>query len=240
MARPVRSIVKALLYFSAAVVSGLAGLYFWVQSDGFHQWLENEISATTGYSVHADKLTLSLPLRLVASGVTAAKDGNRILTASRLTATVTPLDIFAQTIQRIHLEEPVLQIDLAELLKAKTKSSTTVALRNLRVTNGRAVIKTEAGSPIDIPAIDLDAQNINLGTETGIALRADVPQLNGIADLAIQWQVNQVALTATVNPKSAEGLLHRGNAAAKPILKAEATLADSSGKRSECDCRSAI
>ena len=121
MATPVRSIVKALLYFSAAVLSGLAGLYFWVQSDGFHQWLENEISARTGYAVHADKLTLSLPLRLVASGVTAAKDGNRILTVTRLTATVTPLDIFAQTVQRIHLEEPVLQIDLAELLKSENE-----------------------------------------------------------------------------------------------------------------------
>ncbi len=230
MATPVRSIVKALLYFSAAVVSALAGLYYWVQSDGFHRWLENEISARTGYAVHADKLTLSLPLRLVASGVSAAKDGNRILTATRLTATITPLDIFAQTLQRVHLEEPVLQIDLAELLKPKTKSATTVALRNLRVTNGRAVFKTEGGSPIDIPAIDLDAQNINLGTETGIALRADVPQLNGIADLAIQWQVNQVALTATVNPKSAEGLFHRGNAAAKPILQAEATLQTLAGK----------
>ena len=55
-------------------------------------------------------------------------------------------------------------------------------------------------------------------------------QLNGIADLAIQWQVNQVALTATVNPKSAAGLFHRGNAAAKPILQAEATLQTLAGK----------
>ncbi|MGZ8519312.1 MAG: hypothetical protein ACXWX7_03990, partial [Candidatus Binatia bacterium] len=230
MASPARSIVKALLYFSAAVVSGLAGLYFWVQSDSFHRWLENEISARTGYAVHAEKLTLSLPLRLVASGVTAAKDGKRILTATRLTATVTPLDILAQTIQRIHVEAPVLQIDLAELLKSKTKSETTVALRNLRVTNGRAVIKTEDGSPIEIPAIDLDAQNINLGSETGMVLRADVPQLNGIADLAVMWQANQVALTATVNAKSPKGLFRRSNAAAKPILQAEAALQAPAGK----------
>ncbi|MGZ8467295.1 MAG: hypothetical protein ACXWXT_17260, partial [Candidatus Binatia bacterium] len=230
MASPARSIVKALLYFSAAVVSGLAGLYFWVQSDSFHRWLENEISARTGYAVHAEKLTLSLPLRLVASGVTAAKDGKRILTATRLTATVTPLDILAQTIQRIHVEAPVLQIDLAELLKSKTKSETTVALRNLRVTNGRAVIKTEDGSPIEIPAIDLDAQNINLGSETGMVLRADVPQLNGIADFAVKWQANQVALTATVNAKSPKGLFRRSNAAAKPILQAEAALQAPAGK----------
>jgi hypothetical protein len=106
------------------------------------------------------------------------------------------------------LEEPVLQIDLAELLKAKTKSSTTVALRNLRVTNGRAVIKTEAGSPIDIPAIDLDAQNINLGTETGIALRADVPQLNGIADLAvkaIRWGVSEMGLLLVADGRDCPG-----------------------------------
>ena len=229
MTKPARRIVTALWVFLAAAISGLAGLYFWVNSDGFRGWLESEISLRTGYAVRADKLSLALPLGVVAHGVTAAKDGNRILTVTRLTATITPLDIIAKTIQRLHLEQPVLQIDLTELLKSKPKSATAVALRNLRVTNGRAVIKTEDGSTIDIPAIDLTAQNINLGHESGIALRADVPQLGGSADLAIEWQSNQIALTATVTPQI-NGLFRRGNAATKPILQAEATLQTPAGK----------
>ena len=221
---------KALWVFLAAAVSCLAALYFWVNSDGFRGWLENEISLRTGYAVRADKLGLTLPLSVVAHGVTAAKDGNKILTVTRLTATMTPLDIIAKTIQRLHLEQPVLQIDLTELLKTKPKSATTVALRNLQVTDGRAVIKTDDGSIIDIPAVDLTAQNINWGHESGIALRADVPQLGGSADLAIDWQTNQIALTATVAAPQNKGLLRRGNAARKPILQAQATLQTPAGQ----------
>jgi hypothetical protein len=232
MSKPARRIVKALWFFSAAVVSGVAGLYFWLRSEGFHQWLEHELSARTGYAIRADKLTLSLPFRLVASGVSAAQDGNRILTATRLTATVTPLDVFAQTVQRIHLDEPVLQIDLAELLKPRAQRDTAVALRSLRITNGRAVIKTEDGTSIDIPGIDLDAQNINLGAETGIALRADVPQLGGNANLTIEWHAKQIALKVTVDSQQPNGLLRRGNAATKPILQGEASLHTGNGQDS--------
>ena len=229
MTNPARRIVKALWVVSVAAVSGLAALYFWVNSDRFRQWLESEISLRTGYAVRADKLSLSLPLGVVAHGVTAAKDGKTILTVTRLTATVTPLDIIANTIQRLHLERPVLQIDLTELLKSKPKSTTAVALRNLRVTDGRAVIKTEDGSTIDIPAIDLTAQNINLGHESGIALRADVPQLGGSANLAIAWQSNQISLTATVMAQS-NGLFRPSNAATKPVLQAQAALQTPTGK----------
>ena len=82
MTKPARRIVKVLWAFLAAAISGLAGLYFWVNSDGFRGWLESEISLRTGYAVRADKLTLALPLGVVAHGVTAAKDGNKILTVT--------------------------------------------------------------------------------------------------------------------------------------------------------------
>jgi len=225
-----RRVVKSLLILAVGVASCAVGLYFGVNSDGFRQWLEGELSARTEYAIRADKLSLTLPLRLVASGVTAAKDGSQILTVGRVIVTVTPLDIIANTIQQVHLEEPVLQIDLAELLKSKAKSDTNVALRSLRVTNGRAVIKTEDGSQIDIPTINLDAQNINLGAETGIELQANAPQLGGVADVVIKRQVNQIALTATVNSKPPKGLFRRGRAEAKPILQAEATLHTPTGQ----------
>ncbi len=65
---------------------------------------------------------------------------------------------------------------------------------------------------------------------SGIALRADVPQLDGIANLAINWQSNQVSLTATVKPKATNGLFRQGNAATKPILQAQAALQAAAGK----------
>jgi hypothetical protein len=143
---------------------------------------------------------LSLPLQLTASGVTPTATANEFVRA-KFNVTVTPLDIFAKTIHRVQVEQPVLEIDLAELLKSQSKSETTIALRNLNIVNGRAVIKTENGNQIEIPAINLDAQNINLGGQTGIALRAEIPPLDGIADIAIERRDSEFSLHAMVNAK---------------------------------------
>ena len=56
-----------------------------------------------------------------------------------------------------------------------------------------------------------------------------MPQLGGSADLAIEWQTNQIALTATVNAAK-QGLFRQGNAATKPILQAQAALQAPAGK----------
>lgn len=224
MTAPVGRLLKASLLFGFILGSCAAGLYFGVNSEGFRHWLEDDLSTRTGYSIHTAKLSLTLPLRLVASAVTAAKDGHEVLTVSRLTVTVTPIDIVAKTIQRIDLEQPVLKIPLAELLKSREKKATTLALRHLSITNGRALISTEDGAQWDIPAINLDARNINLGGETGIALQADVPLLDGVAEIAIKRQTERIVLSATINRKQSKGLFRRESAEAKPILKIDAAL----------------
>ncbi len=224
MTIPRNKSLRALLLVGFILGSCAAGLYFWINSEGFHHWLEGELSARTGYSIHTAKLSFALPLRLVANAVTAAKDGHDVLTVSRLTVTITPVDLLAKTIQRLELEQPVLKIPLAELLKSRGQDETTLALRHLRIINGRALIGTEDGGQLDIPAINLDAQNINLGGETGIALQADIAQLGGVADVAIKRQTEHISLSATVNKKQAKGLFRRGNAETTPILKIDATL----------------
>ena len=225
MAASRQRILKLLLFLAVCVSGCTAGLYFWVNSDGFRQWLQTELSERTGYTIRADKISLALPLQLVASGVSAAKDGKRILSAARFNVTVTPLDIFTKTIHRLHIERPVLELDLVELLKSKPKSELTLSLRNLDLTDGRAVIRTEDGSVIEIPGINLGAQNINLGGETGVTLRAEIPPLDGIADIAIERRDSEFTLHAMVHAKPTTGLLGRGvTANTQPIVKAEATL----------------
>jgi hypothetical protein len=210
---------------AAGLFVGATALYVGVNSDGFRRWLETELSQRTGYAIGMDNLRLSLPLRLVASGVSAAKDGKRILSAAKFNVTVTPLDIFSKTIHRLDVERPVLELDLAELLKSQPKSEITLSLRNLNVTDGRAMITTEDGNRIEIPAINLEAQNINLGGQTGVALRAEIPPLDGIADIAIERRNSEFSLHAIVNAKTTAGLLGRSVVTnAQPIVKADAAL----------------
>ena len=230
MATSSRIIFKILLFVAVCVTGCAGGLYFWVNSDHFRQSLQIELSERTGYVIRADKINLALPLRLVAHGVTAAKNGKSILTVAKLTATITPIDILARTIHRVQLDEPVIQIDLAELLQSQSKSETTIALRNLNVLNGRAVIKTEDGNELEIPAIKLDAQNINLGGQTGIALRAEIPPIDGIADIAIERHDREFSLHAMVHAKPMAGLLgHNITSNPQPIVKADAALRMSPG-----------
>ncbi|HEX6769950.1 MAG TPA: hypothetical protein VF208_11415, partial [Candidatus Binatia bacterium] len=225
MARPSRRIVTTLLVLAAGFIGGATALYIGVNSDSFRRWAENELSQRTGYAIGMDNLRLTLPLRLTASGVTAAKDGKRVLSAAKFNVTVTPLDIFAKTIHRVQVEQPVLEIDLAELLKSQPKGETTIALRHLKIVNGRAVVKTEDGKQIEIPAINFDAQNLNLGDRTGIALRAEIPPLDGIADIAIERRDSEFSLHAMVNAKPTSGLLGRAVPAnAQPIATADGAL----------------
>ena len=87
------------------------------------------------------------------------------------------------------------------------------------------MITTEDGNRIEIPAINLDAQNINLGGQTGIALRAEIPPLDGIADIAIERRDSEFSLHAIVNAKTTAGLLGRSVVTnAQPIVKADAAL----------------
>ena len=225
MARPARRIVIILSVLAVGLTASVAALHVAVNSDGFRRWLETEISQRSGYAIGMETLKLSLPLRLVAGGVTAAKEGKRILSAAKFIVTLTPLDVFANTIHRIQVEQPVLELDLVELLRPQPKGEITLSLRNLDVTDGRAVISTDEGTKIEIPAINVAAQNINLGGQTGITLRAEIPPLKGIAEIMFERRDREFSVQATVNAKQTTGLLQRGvSTNAQPIVKAEGAL----------------
>jgi len=223
---PSRRIVKTLLVLIVSLIGSVTAIHLGVNSDRFRRWLESEISRRTGYAVGMRDLRLTWPIQLAAEGVTAAKDGKRILSAAKVNVTVTPFDIYAKTIHRLDVEKPVLEIDLAEFFKSRPKSDTTVALRNLNVTDGRAVIRIGDGKRIEIPALNLAAQNINLGDGTGAALRADIPALGGITDLAIAGQDSEITLDAKVTAKQPNRLFGGGPATnPRPnILNAKAAL----------------
>ena len=225
MASPARRIVIILAFFAAGLIGSAIALSFGVHSDGFRRWLQANLSQRTGYAIAIGRLRLAPPLRLVASDVTVDKDGKRILSAGEFKVAVSPLDVFAKTIHNVEIERPVLEMDLAEILKSGPKDKTNLSLRNLKISNGLAVIRTEAGSRLEIPGITLSAQNLNLGGQTGITLRAEILSLDGVADIAIERRDREFSLRATMNAKPTTGLLGRGvSANAQPLVKADGTL----------------
>jgi len=220
-----RRVGKILLGLAVSLMLGSAAIYVLINSDAFHRRLESELSQRTGYSVSMAKLSWNLPLGVIASNVTVAKDGKSILSAAKLTVTVTPWDLLAKIIQGVEVEQPLLEIDLAELFHSRSTSEISLSVRNLNITDGRAVIRTEDGSQIDIPAINLAAQNINLGGTTGVTLRADIPKLGGIADLAIMRHGSDFTAKAALIAKQPIRLFRRGVASNEPpMLQANAIL----------------
>jgi hypothetical protein len=225
MASPARRIVIILAFFAAGLIGSAIALSVGVNSDGFRRWLQANLSQRTGYAIAMGRLRLALPLRFVASDVTVDKDGKRILSAGEFKVAVSPLDVFAKTIHRVEIERPVLEMDLAEIFKSGPKDKTNLSLRNLKISNGLAVIRTEAGSRLEIPGITLSAQNLNLGGQTGISLRAEILPLDGVADIAIERRAREFSLRATMTAKPTTGLLRRGvSANAPPVVKADGTL----------------
>src|SRR6266508_1545406 len=184
-------------------------LFFIVQSAKFRNWIHAELSQRSGFEIRVANLGFRLPFNLVAEAVEATKPGELFFTADRLTASVGPFDVLSRTLHRVDVERPMLQLDIEEMMKSSTKTSTKLALRHLNVQEGTIVLKRGEATVFELPKINLAAENLNLGEPSGISLRADVPQLNGEAELRMTGPVRNLQTDIVIRPKQSKGLLTR-------------------------------
>jgi hypothetical protein len=143
----------------------------------FRNWLQAELSARTGSTVRLSNLRFNFPLGVAAENVQIAKPGVFSLQSELLTVIVNPIELTSNTIHRLQLEKAVLRLDLQALMKPSNESGVKTAIRQLSVHNGTVVLEISEGNTIELPNIDLDAENLNLGQAAGIALKTDVPLL---------------------------------------------------------------
>jgi hypothetical protein len=177
-------------------------LYFVVSSQQFRAWAEAEIAARSGLSVSLGNLNLSFPFRVVARTLQISKPREFSLSVDRLTVTIDPFDLPSGTVHRVILERPVFRLNIEQLAQSQRDQRTAVALRYLNVREGTIVLSRGESTIMELPQIDLQAENINLGSEAGIRLRADVPPLKGAAEITIKTQAQELAGEFVLRQKS--------------------------------------
>ena len=188
--------LRLLGIFFAASLLVYAALFFLLRSTAFRQWAETELSRRSGMDVRLADLSLRPPFHLVAGALEVSKPGEFLFRSPRLQVTFTPVDLWLGTVHRVSAERPVLTIDLAEMMKPAGASSATVGLRYLKIHDGSIVLKRGGAEVFELPNINLEARNLNLGQASGIHLRADVPSLQGEAEVHLGGALN--ALTGEI------------------------------------------
>jgi hypothetical protein len=195
--------VKLLGLFFAAFILIYIGLFFFVSSAQFRTWVQAELSARSGLQVHLTDLTLQPPLGIIAGAVEVSKPGEFSLKTERVTLTLTPLDLWLKTVHRLSAERPVLEFDVEEMMKPATATPAKFALRQLNIQDGTIVLKKRGATLFELPKINLEAQNLNLGERSGISLQAEVPQLQAEMELNLSGRLR--ALDGEIVLRSKQG-----------------------------------
>ncbi len=196
-----RTGLRFISIFFALLAFIYVSLFFVVQSAKVRTWIQAELSGRSGTEIRVASLHLLPPMIIRADGVEISKPGEFLLKSRRLTATITPLDLFSKTIHRLKFEEPVLELDVLEMSQSPDKTTGQIALRNLNVQGGTIILKKGESVIFELPKINLDAQNFNLGEQAGMKLQADIPQLDGAAELRLAGRLSGLQAEIVIRPK---------------------------------------
>jgi hypothetical protein len=195
--------------FGAALVLGYVGLVFLLRSMAFTEWAQAELSRRIGMEIRWADLALRPPFQLTAGVFEVSKPGEFRFRAARLRVTFTPLDLWSKTVHSVSAEQPALTIDLAEMMQPSGASSPGFGLRSLKLQDGLIVLRSGDAKVFELPNINLEARNLNLGQESGIRLRADVPWLQGETDLYLAGGLRALAAELVLRPKPARQAFSR-------------------------------
>ncbi len=218
-----RSLLVALV--AAFALAGIV-LLFIFQSAPFRNWIQGELSQRSGWAIRMAKLSLRPPFGVVAESVEVSKAGEFLFRARRVSATVSPFVPWLRTLRRLDIEDPVLEVDMAKILKKPTESSPQFALRRLSVQHGTMILKNGETTILELPNVNLAAENLNLGRQGGVSLRADVPWLKGEAELEVTGQRPNLETQLVVRPKQNQSLLagQKQKTALPELLRVRAAL----------------
>ncbi len=159
--------------------------HFIIRADGFRTWVQSELSRRTGYEVRIAELRLSPGLSLLASGILVSKKGEVLFQGKRVVCSFSPFDFYYGRIHRLSLENPVFHLSLQDLFQPSGKVSTKISIGTLNINQGEIVLKTGYGEPVTLRSIVLSGNNVDFGGETGLHLRAYVPELNANAAFSL-------------------------------------------------------
>jgi hypothetical protein len=208
----VRLGIFVLVLFAVACIA----LFFAFRSANVTGWMQIELARRSGFDVRLRQVRFNLPFGVILDSVEVSKPGGFLLRTRWIAVTVNPLDLFSKTIHRLDVEEPTLQLDIQELGKSTDKTAGQIALRYLNIQDGTLVLKKGETTIFELPKLNLNAQNFNLGGKAGVLLRADVPQLNGEVETQMTGQPRDLAVEIVIRPKPSQSLFARQKPNATP------------------------
>jgi hypothetical protein len=209
MTAPTRAVLRLVIFFFGALALVYIALFFSIRSAKFRDWAQAELSQRSGFQVRLANLAMRPPFGIVAEAVEISRPGELSFTAGRLAATFSPFDLLSGTLHRMAVDKPVLQLDLQEMMKSPTKTAGKIAVRHLNVHQGMIVLKNGDVTVFELPKINLAAENLNLGEQSGLKVRADVPQLNGEAELQMTGQARNLESEFILRPLRRRGIFAR-------------------------------
>jgi hypothetical protein len=199
-----RNVLKPAIISIILVTLVYATLFLVVHSSRFKLWLERELSARTGYDIGIGDIDFGLPFNVSGSAVTVAKSGDVVLTVTHLELMLNPLELFSNKIHRVRLKRPVIYLALEKFLKAAPQTASPMGIRHLDIRDGTVVLNTSERKKVEFSSINLRAQNLNLGDSSGISLTADVPWLNGKAELFVEQQNDETKIDVVLRQQSSD------------------------------------
>ncbi len=204
MTAPARVGLKLLGSIVVALTLIYIALLFFLPSNTFRAWVQTELSARSGLEVRLTSLRLQPPLTLVAGAVQISQPGQFLFKTARLTLTLTPLDLWWNSLHRVRAEGPVLEIDVEEMIKPSPASSPQFGLRHLNVEDGLIVLRKGGATVFELANINLQAQDLNLGKQSGISLRADLPWLQGETEVNLSGGLRALDAEVVLRSKQAQ------------------------------------
>jgi hypothetical protein len=224
-----RYLVTSALIFVTLITLVYGTLFVIFNSSRFLMWSERELSIRTGYEITFGDIKFGFPFRITGTALTIAKSNHVLATAASLAMSLNPLDLLYKKIQRLTIERPVLHLELEEILQAPAQASSPLRIRHLEIRDGTVVLNTAEGKRMEFSAIDLRAENLNVGESSGISLNANVPWLNAKAELFFIRQNEETKVDLVVREVSSDHLLPftASEKVAKEVLRLEAKLTKS-------------
>ena len=199
-------IVAATLLLALVFLTYLA-VYLFIRSESARVRIQSELSQRTGYEVRIDDLWLTPLLRFVAAGIVVSKEGQTLLQAKKIGAVILSFDLLYGRISRLSLESPVLHLSLKDLFEPSAKTSPQVSIRALNIEDGRFVLETGYGEDLALQSIFLSAENVNLGGETRLQLRAHIPALKRDAVVSLSGDAEARQGEILIGPEESSAAL---------------------------------
>lgn len=221
-----RYLVTSALVSVTLITLAYGSLFVVFNSSRFQAWLERELSHRTDYEIAFGDIKFGLPFSITGTGLTIAKSNHVRATAASMAMSLHPLGLLYKRIQRVTIDRPVIHLELEEVLKAPAQASSVLQVRHLEIRDGAVVLSIAEGKRIELSAINLRAENLNLGESSGISLNADVPWLNAKAELFFRQENEQMKVDLVVRERPSDRLppFAASEKLAKEVLRLQAKL----------------